>query len=86
MIDAEVILSSLTGKSREIFLTKPNFKIKSSQVISFNKLILKTCYSKEPMAYLLKKKEFWSMALNVDKGVLIPRPETEILVEKIVKY
>ncbi len=85
LLDAEVILSSLTGKSREIFLTKPNFKIKSSEVISFNKLIARRAL-KEPVAYLLKKKEFWSMVLNVDKGVLIPRPETEILVEKIVKY
>ena len=38
------------------------------------------------MAYLLNNKEFWSMNLKVNKDVLIPRPETEILVETIVKY
>ena len=40
---------------------------------------------KEPIAYLLNKK-FWSIKFKVNKDVLIPRPETEILVEALVKY
>ena len=41
--------------------------------------------SREPIAYILKKKEFWSRSFLVDYNTLIPRPETELLVEKIVK-
>ena len=38
------------------------------------------------MAYILNQKEFWSFMLDVRKGVLIPRPETELMIEKLVKY
>ena len=52
----------------------------------FNNLINRRALGKEPVAYLLNKKEFWSMNFDIDKGVLIPRPETEILVDTLVKY
>ncbi len=39
----------------------------------------------EPIAYILGEKEFWSLPLNVSKGTLIPRPDTEILVEKALQ-
>ena len=86
MIDAELLLSSVSNLTRENLLVNSNFKLSPSQIQSFNKLILKRALSKKPMAYLLKNKEFWSMNFKVSKDVLIPRPETEILVETIVKY
>ena len=86
MIDSELIISSLSGQSRERLLADSNFKLSSKQIKSFNNLINRRALGKEPIAYLLKKKEFWSMNFNVCKDVLIPRPETEILVEKVAKY
>ena len=86
MIDSELIISSLSGQSRERLLANSNFKLSSKQIKSFNSLINRRALGKEPIAYLLKKKEFWSMDFNVCKDVLIPRPETEILVEKVAKY
>ena len=86
MIDTELLMSSVSNLSRENLLLKPDFRLSTAQVQSFNKLIFKRALSKKPMAYLLKNKEFWSMNFKVSKDVLIPRPETEILVEKIVKY
>ncbi len=86
MIDTELLMSSVSNLSRENLLLKPDFRLSTAQVQSFNKLILKRALSKKPMAYLLKNKEFWSMNFKVSKDVLIPRPETEILVETIVKY
>ena len=85
MIDAEVLLSSISGQSRENLLIS-DFKVNTIQIKSFNNMILKRAKSKEPIAYLLKKKEFWSNKLNVSSDVLIPRPETEILVENLIKY
>ena len=61
-----------------------NKKIEEKKIIDFNKLI-KRRSSKEPIAYILKKKEFWSKNFLVDYNTLIPRPETELMVEKIIK-
>ena len=86
MLDSELILSSVSGKEREDFLLKSDFKLSLKQIKSFNQLISRRALLKEPIAYLTNKKEFWSIEFNVDKAVLIPRPETEILVEKIIEY
>ena len=86
MLDSELILSSVSGKEREDFLLKSDFKLSLKQIKSFNQLISRRALLKEPIAYLTNKKEFWSIEFNVDKAVLIPRPETEILVEKLIKY
>ncbi len=83
-IDSELILSKLIGEPREKFLLNFNSKLTSSQIFSFKKLILRRGIKKEPTAYLIKNKEFWSNDLKVEPGVLIPRPETELLVEKII--
>ena len=85
-IDTELLLSSVSGVSREKFLLKSNLEISQNQIRSFNNLISRRALKKEPVAYLINKKEFWSMNFNVCKDVLIPRPETEILVEKVAKY
>ena len=86
MLDSELILSSVSGKAREDFLFKNNFKPSIKQIKFFNQLISRRALLKEPIAYLTNKKEFWSMNFNVCKDVLIPRPETEILVETLTKY
>ena len=86
IIDAELILSNVSGLLREKFVINSELKLDSNQINAFNKLILKRGMSKEPLAYLFKKKEFWSNDLNVNKNVLIPRPETEILVDALARY
>ena len=57
--------------------------IKKENYYNYIKL-LKRRISKEPIAYILKKKEFWKTKFCVNKNVLIPRPETEIIVEEIL--
>ena len=86
IIDSELLLSNVSGKSRESFLLNSDLKINPTQIRSFNNLIARRALRKEPVAYLLNNKEFWSMKFDVNKDVLIPRPETEILVESLVKY
>jgi len=86
IIDTELLLSSVSGEPREKFLLKSNLEMSQNQIISFNNLISRRALRKEPIAYLINKKEFWSMNFNVCKDVLIPRPETEILVETVAKY
>ena len=86
MIDTELILSSISGQTKEKIMVSSDFKLDSNQVNSFKKLIFRRGKCKEPIAYLLNRKEFWSLNIKVDKNVLIPRPETEILVETLVKH
>ena len=86
IIDTELLLSSVSGKSREKFLLNSNLEMSQTQIRSFNNLINRRALRKEPIAYLINKKEFWSMNFNVCKDVLIPRPETEILVETVANY
>ena len=54
-------------------------------ILNFNKLIARRV-KKEPIAYIFEKKEFWSLDFIVNKDTLIPRPETELLIECVVKY
>ena len=61
-------LSNLIGKSRENFLINSNIKVSKDQVNNFNNLIMRRALKKEPIAFLLKFKEFWSTKFNVQKG------------------
>ena len=82
-LDAELILSKVLNKTREDLLINQNQKVNSFKVEYFNKLIERRS-KKEPIAYILNKREFWSKNFKVNKHVLIPRPETELMVEMII--
>ena len=82
-LDSEILLSKVLGINREQVLINLDKKIKTENIIKFNKLI-KRRSSKEPVAYLLQEKEFWSKKFEINRHTLIPRPETELLVEQLV--
>ncbi|MFH0987956.1 MAG: peptide chain release factor N(5)-glutamine methyltransferase [Parcubacteria group bacterium] len=82
-LDAEVILSSVIGKPREFLFTHPERKLTGRQFNRFRALINQRA-TKIPVAYLTKQKEFFGLNFFVNKNVLIPRPETELLIEQIV--
>ena len=84
ILDSELLLSKTLKKSREEILTDLNQIIDTQKIIEF-KRYLKRRSNNEPMAYILKEKEFWSKKFDVNKNTLIPRPETEILVEQLIK-
>ena len=83
-LDSEVVLSSLMKKSRENLIINSNQKVSKNTIINFEKLIIRRA-NKEPLAYILKNKEFWSKNFFVNRNTLIPRPETELLCENIIK-
>ena len=85
LLDSELILSIVLKKSRENILTSLEQHVSDDIVTAFNSRI-KRREKKEPIAYITKKKEFWSKNFIVDKNTLIPRPETELMVEKISEY
>jgi len=83
-LDSELILSNLLKKQREKFIITPEEKVSNCIVNNFNKLIIRRS-TREPLAYILKKKEFWSNNFYVNRSTLIPRPETELLCDIILK-
>ena len=83
-LDSELVLSSLLKKQRENLITNSDQKVSENIVFNFEKLIARRA-NNEPLAYILKYKEFWSKDFFVDRNTLIPRPETELLCENIIK-
>ena len=83
-LDSEILLSEALNQTREKTLINLNKRIEPKKINDFYRFIERRS-SKEPIAYILKKKEFWSKNFLVDYNTLIPRPETELMVEKIVK-
>ncbi len=83
-LDAEIILSKVLNKKREDILISLDKKIISTKITEFYGLIRRRAL-REPIAYIFNEKEFWSKKFEVTKDTLIPRPETELIVEKLVK-
>ncbi len=83
-LDAELLLSKVLRSTRENLILNLSNKIDKKYFNQFKKLILRR-KNNEPIAYIFKNKEFWKYKFYVDKKVLIPRPETEIIVSEILK-
>ena len=84
IIDSEILLSKILNKSREEILTNLDQRINRKNITIFRKF-LKRRSQNEPIAYILGEKEFWSKKFDVNKNTLIPRPETELLVDKLTQ-
>ena len=83
-VDALVLLQHATGKSRTQILAFDETEIDEKVRLKLTALLDRRLKG-EPIAYILGEKEFWSLPLNVSEGTLIPRPDTEILVEKTLQ-
>ena len=83
-LDSEIILSNVLKINRDKLLLNLDKRIKNNEITKFNNLIDRR-KKKEPVAYILGHKNFWKSNFIVNKNVLIPRPETEHLVEEVLK-
>ena len=79
-LDAELLLAEAIGQSREYLFTWPNKELTQSQFEKFDTYCGRRLTG-EPIAYILGRQAFWDFELLVNPAVLIPRPETELLVE-----
>ena len=84
ILDSEILLSKTLKQSREETLTNLDRKVNKKNVSLFKGYIQRRSQN-EPIAYILKEKEFWSKNFFVSSDTLIPRPETELMVEKLVQ-
>jgi len=83
-LDSEIMLSSLLKKKKEQVIINSEEIVTKRIVDNFNKLITRRS-TREPLAYILKEKEFWSKSFFVNRDTLIPRPETELLCDIVIK-
>ena len=85
LLDTELLLSEALNCTREKIILNPKMRISNDNFKVFSRNIHRRKKG-EPIAYLIQKKEFWKNTFFVNKNVLIPRPETEHLVEQILKH
>ncbi len=84
-LDTELILSKVTNKKREEVLLNTDYNLNGKDIRKFKNYLLRR-YKKEPMAYILGYKHFWKSKFLTNKSVLIPRPDTELIIEKTLNY
>jgi len=82
--EAKLLFFALTSLSEEKFYSEPDIPLSSAQEKKYLRMVKKRLTG-VPSAYLIGSKEFWSLSFKVGPGVLIPRPETELLVEKVIE-
>ena len=79
-LDASVLLCHVLDRPRSYLMTWPDRAVESELIVQFNNLV-KRRENGEPVAYIVGEREFWSLNLKVSSSTLIPRPDTERLVE-----
>jgi protein-(glutamine-N5) methyltransferase, release factor-specific len=84
-LDSELLLSNSLSKSRESLLLNLNKKISNKKYLKFLNF-LEERKKKKPIAYILGFKDFWRTRFVINNSVLIPRPETELIVEESLNY
>ena len=83
-LDSEILMSQAIRKNKEFIILNLNKQIKKRDLDLFDNLIQERAKSK-PIAQIIKKKDFWKYEFIVNNNVLIPRPDTEILIEQTLK-
>ncbi len=83
-LDSELLLAKVLRKNRQDLLRNLNQKIDNKHFLEYSNYIHRRS-GHEPVAYILKKKEFWSKFFHVTKDTLIPRPETELMIDQLIE-
>ena len=84
-LDCEILLSKTINQNREYIVLNQKENLDKKYIDVFHSLIERRKKG-EPVAYLLNKKEFWKETFYIDKNVLIPRPDTEHIIEEIIRF
>jgi release factor glutamine methyltransferase len=84
-LDSEILMMKAIGKDRKYIILNNEKNLKLDNLNKFKKLIQERS-NRKPIAYLTNTKYFWKYEFYVTKETLIPRPDTEILIEEVLKY
>ena len=84
-LDSEILISKVFKKRREEIILNSNYKLVDSQIILFKKLLKERSKGK-PIGYITGKKHFWKNEFIINESSLIPRPDSELIVQEVLKY
>lgn len=84
LLDAEALLAWILGVTRSYLIAHPEKELTRQAALNLENAVVRR-KAGEPLAYITGVKEFWSLPLKVTRDVLVPRPETELLVEKALQ-
>ena len=84
ILDSEILMSQVLKKDRKFVILNSNKELNNIQCQKFKKLILSRL-KREPIAYITGKKFFWKYEFKINKKVLIPRPDTELIIEQLLE-
>lgn len=83
-LEAELLLSRATGWPRPVILIHDNKPVPQEALAEFDELVARRC-RREPLQQIVGEAEFYGLRILVDGNVMAPRPETEVLVEQVIK-
>jgi release factor glutamine methyltransferase len=83
-LDSEILMSKVINKNRDYIILNLKEKLDKKKIDNYRNLVIQRSNGK-PIAYLVEKKDFWKYEFKIDKNVLIPRPDTEIIVEEALE-
>lgn len=83
ILDSEILLAKILKKDRKYIIINPNKILSNIEIRNYKNLINERSKGK-PIAYLINKKDFWKYEFFVTKDVLIPRPDTELIISEIL--
>ena len=83
-LDSEILMSKVINKDRKYIILNQKEKLDQKKIDNYKNLVFERSRGK-PIAYLIEKKDFWKYEFKVNKNVLIPRPDTEIIIEQVLE-
>ena len=84
-LDSEILMSKAILKDRKYIILNPHSKLNKNSFNNFRDLVQQRSLGK-PIAYLIGKKSFWKNDFQIKEDVLVPRPDTEIIIEEVLKF
>jgi release factor glutamine methyltransferase len=84
-LDTELLMSKAINRDRKYIILNNKKKVDEKQLKIFRNLIQKRS-DRKPIAYLINKKFFWKSEFLVDNNILIPRPDTELIIDQVMKF
>ncbi|MBR4985614.1 MAG: peptide chain release factor N(5)-glutamine methyltransferase [Proteobacteria bacterium] len=85
-LDAQILLGHVLGMTKMQLLLNGTRPLDASELAAYKAFVIRRAKNREPVAYILGTRGFWSLDLKVSPDVLIPRPDTECLVEKVLEF
>tara|TARA_Y100000992_G_scaffold40006_1_gene22391 strand:+ start:271 stop:1113 length:843 start_codon:yes stop_codon:yes gene_type:complete len=84
VLDSEILMSKALGQDRKFIILNSDNNL-NKEIKEYFDFLIKERSKGKPVAYLIKKKDFWKYEFQIKDGILIPRPDTELLVEQVLK-